>query len=114
MTTTTTTTIAADHDAELAQLTAEVKAAWVDLGHAIDVCDAAMGTPDAAEAEAAQDAASDRLSHAIVAMCETPAWSIAGLAAKARATTIDSGMFDDLRRSIVRDLLVIDAGAVRA
>jgi hypothetical protein len=106
--------LAGDDDAELTRLAAEVKAAWKGLGHAIDVYDAAMGTPDAAEAEAAQDAAGDGLQAVIDALCDTPARTIRSLVAKARATKIGDGMFDDLRRSIVANLLALDAGAVRA
>jgi hypothetical protein len=106
---------AGDADAERHRLAGEVKAAWVDLGHACDATDAAMGTPDEAEAESAQNAANTKLDNAIDALCNTPARTIHDLAAKARATKIDNGgMFDGLRQSIVDDLLGLDAGAGRA
>jgi hypothetical protein len=92
-----------------------VKAAWVDLGCACAVTDAALGTADEAEAQRVQAIAGGRMDAAIDALCATPAHSIAGLVTKARVTSIDNGeMFDDLRRSIVDDLLAIDAGAARA
>jgi hypothetical protein len=102
-------------DAELHRLAAEAKAAWEGLGHAIDVYDAAMGTPDEPEAEAAKAAASDGLQVVIETLCKTPARSLRGLTAKAGATKIDEGgMFDGLRQSIVDDVVRLDGDAGQA
>jgi hypothetical protein len=66
---------------------------------------------DEADAEAAQDIANDKLDAAIKVVCATPAHTISGLIIKARITTIDNGgMFDGVRRSIVRHLLALDGG----
>jgi hypothetical protein len=103
-----------DEHAELARLAGDVQRAWVILGQACKVTDAVLGTMDEAEAEAAQDIANDKLDAVISAMCAAPAHTIGGLIIKARITTIDSGgMFDGVRRSIVRDLLALDGGAER-
>jgi hypothetical protein len=60
---------------------------------------------------AGEEAASDKLSDAIDALCNTPARTVRGLITKARATTIDDAMFDGLRRSIVADRRALDAGS---
>ena len=135
--------VAADHvgdDAELLRLGDEVKAAWERLGDACDVLgvaeakvskwrksnplpddDAGFTLWEAAckrecdytEAKAAEEAASDKLSDAIEALCRTPARTIRGLIAKARAASID-GPHEHITRSIVDDLLALDGGDVAA
>jgi hypothetical protein len=128
-----------DNTAELLRLADEVKAAWEQLGDACDALgvaeakvskwrksnplpddDAGFTMWEAAckrecdytEAKAAEEAASDKLSDAIDALCRTPARTIRGLVVKARATKIDEGgMFDGLRQSIIDNLLALDAGA---
>jgi hypothetical protein len=52
------------------------------------VTDAAMGGPDAAEAEAAQDAVSARMDAAVYAMREIRAQSLRGVIAKARVADL--------------------------
>jgi hypothetical protein len=101
-----------DEHVELARLAAEVRSAWEQLGQACKSTDAALGTLDEAEAEAAQDIANDKLQAALDALCDTPARTVRGLQVKARATKIDTGeMFHDLRQSILDDLLALDGGA---
>jgi hypothetical protein len=133
-------TVAAEqNEAELIRLAAEVKAAWERFGDACDALgvaeakvakwrksnplpddDAGFTMWEAAckrecgysEAKAGEEAATDKLSDAIDALCRTPARTIRGLVVKARATKIDEGgMYDGLRQSIIDNLLALDGGA---
>jgi hypothetical protein len=133
--------LAGADDAELVRLATEVKAAYDELGDAIDVQSVAEtrlfqwrdANPEPAkesaswiewlrrdkresgcdEAYAAEGAASDKLSAAIDALCETPARTIGGLIAKARLVEIDQDALGHrIGPSIIGDLLAMAASKV--
>jgi hypothetical protein len=67
------------------------------------------GTPDEAEAEAAQDVADDNWKSQSMLSARRRPGTIRDLIVKARAASIDE--FDGLRRSVIDDLLALDGGA---